>query len=84
VWVTQRFRFLDMTDLAILLPLKLNLIRGYNYFAVARLKPEVTLAEATADVARMIPMELRGSPAAEVQLGFKWFEEAQIGRICSR
>jgi len=54
----QRFRFLDMTELGILLPLKTQSLRGYNYFAVVRLKPGVTPAEANADVARMIPMEL--------------------------
>ncbi|MGA2047981.1 MAG: ABC transporter permease [Terracidiphilus sp.] len=42
----QRFRFLDMTDLGILLPLRPRTQRGYNYFAVARLKPGVTLTEA--------------------------------------
>jgi predicted permease len=75
----QRFRFLDMTNLDILLPLRPRTQRGYNYFAVARLKPGVTLAEASADVARMIPMELQGDPAAEVQLGLKWFKESRIG-----
>jgi predicted permease len=75
----QRFRFLDMTNLGILLPLRPRTQRGYNYFAVARLKPGVTLAEASADVARMIPMELQGDPAAEVQLGLKWFKESRIG-----
>ncbi len=75
----QRFRFLDMTDLGILLPLRPRTLRGYNYFAVARLKPGVTLAEASADVARMIPMEVRGVPAAQVQLGLKWFKESRIG-----
>jgi predicted permease len=80
----QRFRFLDMTNLAILLPLKWNRagvlggedtsLPGYNYFAVARLKPGVTLAEASADVARMIPIGMRGFPAA-----FKFYEEARMG-----
>src|SRR2546430_2629120 len=75
----QRFRFLDMTDLGVLLPLRPRTQRGYNYFAVARLKPGVTLAEATADVARMIPMEVQGDPA-EVQLDhLKWFKESRIG-----
>src|SRR6266566_2550181 len=41
----QRFRFLDMTNLGMLLPLRPRLLRGYNYFAVARLKLGVTLAE---------------------------------------
>jgi predicted permease len=58
----QRFRFLDMTNLGILLPLRPRTQRGYNYFAVARLKPGVTLAEANADVARMIPMEVNRFP----------------------
>jgi predicted permease len=75
----QHFRFLDMTNLGILLPLRPRTQRGYNYFAVARLKPGVTLAEASADVARMIPMELQGDRAADVQLGLKWFKESRIG-----
>ncbi len=58
----QRFRFLDMTNLGILLPLRPRTQRGYNYFAVARLKPGVTLAEANADVARMIQMEVDRFP----------------------
>jgi len=75
----QRFRFLDMTNLGVLLPLRPRTQRGYNYFAVARLKPGVTLAEATADVARMIPMEVQGDPA-EMQLHrLKWFKESRIG-----
>jgi predicted permease len=75
----QSFRFLEMTDLGVLLPLRPRTQRGYNYFAVARLKPGVTLAEASADVARMIPMELQGD-RAEVQLDhLKWFKESRIG-----
>jgi predicted permease len=69
----QRFRFLDMTNLGILLPLRPRTQRGYNYFAVARLKPGVTPAEANADVARMIPMELESFPEAA-----KFFKEARI------
>jgi predicted permease len=75
----ERFHFLDMTSLGILLPLRPRRQRGYNYFAVARLKPGVTLEEASADVARMIPMEIEGDPAAEAQLGLKkWFKESRI------
>src|SRR6266446_4669266 len=69
----ERFRFLDMTNVGMLLPLRPRLLRGYNFFAVARLKPGVTLAEASADVARMIPMELEGFPEAA-----KFFKEARI------
>src|SRR2546429_1833737 len=68
-----------MPDLGVLLPLRPRTQRGYNYFAVARLKPGVALAEATADVARMIPMEVQGDPA-EMQLHrLKWFKESRIG-----
>jgi predicted permease len=69
----QRFRFLDMTDLGILLPLRPRTQRGYNYFAVARLKPGVTLAEANADVARMIRMQVERFPEAAT-----FFKEARI------
>ncbi|HEY6292993.1 MAG TPA: ABC transporter permease [Terriglobia bacterium] len=78
----QRFRFLDMADLAILLPLKWNRTGtqgadtsgpGYNYFAVARLKPGVTLAQASADVARMIPIGMRGFPTA-----LKFYQESRM------
>ncbi len=69
----QRFRFLDMTDLGILLPLRPQSLRGYNYFAVARLKPGVTLADANADVARMLRMQVERFPEAAT-----FFKEAQI------
>jgi len=69
----QRFRFLDMTDLGILLPLRPRMQRGFNYFAVVRLKPGVTLAEANEDVARMMPMQLERFPEAA-----KFFKEARI------
>jgi predicted permease len=75
----QRFRFLDMTNLGMLLPLRPRTLQGYNYFAVARLKPGVTLAEANADVGRMIPMELSGFPAAQVHLALNFFKEARLG-----
>ena len=78
----QRFHFLDTTNLAILLPLKWNRAGnggedtspgGYNYFAVARLKPGVTLAEAGADLARMIPIGRRGFPEA-----LKFYKETRM------
>src|SRR2546430_4819899 len=75
----QSFRFLGMTDLGVLLPLRPRSQRGYNYFAVARLKPGVTLAEASADVARMIPMELQGDPAEMQSHRLNWFKESRIG-----
>ena len=62
----KRFRFLDDPKLAIVLPMKINReamqLGGYNFGAVARLKPGVTLEQARADVARMIPITLRSFP----------------------
>jgi putative ABC transport system permease protein len=60
------FRFLD-TKPAILLPLQLNRAetfagRSFDYQGVARLKPGVTLAQANADVARMIPLVIEQFP----------------------
>jgi predicted permease len=69
----QRFRFLDVTNLGILLPLRPRTQRGYNYFAVGRLKQGVTLAEAHADVARMLSMQLDLFPEAA-----KFFKDSRI------
>ena len=69
----QRFRFLDMTDLGILLPLRPRTARGYNYFAVARLKPGVKVAEANADVARMLRIQVERFPEAA-----QFFKETRI------
>jgi predicted permease len=69
----RRFRFLDMTDLGILLPLRPKTQRGFNYFAVARLKPGVELAEASADVARMLRMQVERFPEEA-----SFFKEAQM------
>jgi putative ABC transport system permease protein len=59
------FKFLR-TDPAVLLPMQLDRAKtfvGSFYFgAVARLKPGVTLAQANADVARMIPLILERFP----------------------
>jgi predicted permease len=69
----QRFRFLDMADLGILMPLRPKTQRGYNYFSVARLKPGVTLAEANADAARMLRLQVERFPEAA-----QFFKETQI------
>jgi predicted permease len=54
----RSFRFLDNTELAMLLPLKLDRagadINNWDYVGIARLKPGVTVAEANTDVARML------------------------------
>lgn len=62
----QRFNFLDKANLAMLLPMKLNrantYLGSYNSGAIARLRPGVTLAQANADIARVIPIVLRSFP----------------------
>jgi predicted permease len=55
----QRFRFLD-TDFDLIEPLALDrgklILAGFGYHGVARLKHGVAIAEANADMARMLPI----------------------------
>ena len=59
------FRVVD-TDADILVPLRLERSRlmrtGFTFLGVARLKPGATIAEANADLARMLPTWLNGWP----------------------
>jgi predicted permease len=77
----QRFHFLDWNDPAVILPLrwdrnKTNL-GNFSYEGIARLKPGVTMEQASADIARMLPIVSRTFPAPP---GFsaKIFEDARI------
>lgn len=78
----QDFRFLDQTDLAIILPMQFNRektnLGNFSYEGIARLKPGVTMAQANSDVARMGPIVLRSFPPPK---GFSLdlFERARIG-----
>jgi predicted permease len=77
----QDFRF-GGSDLALLVPLqfdraKLTLGR-YSFDAVARLKAGVTLEQADADVARMIPTVLRSFPPPP-GYSLKMFEDVRVG-----
>ena len=62
----RRFRFLDVPDLALILPLQLDRnktqLGNFSYFGIARLNPGSTLAQADADVARMLPITLNAFP----------------------
>ena len=49
---------------------------NFSFQAIARLKPEATLAQATADIARMLPLMFRRFPAPQ-GMSAKAFEEAQ-------
>jgi predicted permease len=62
----EGFHFLDERDPAVLLPEQLDrnhtILGQFHYNGIARLRPGVTIAEADADVARMIPIVLRSFP----------------------
>jgi predicted permease len=77
----QTFRFGNPQP-SLVMPLQFNrnmvFLGSFSYRGIARLKPGVTLAQANADVARMIPIWLRTFPAPP---GFnvKMFEDARLG-----
>ncbi len=64
----RSFRFLDMRPQAeVILPIVLNRaglsIDGFGFRALARLKPGTTVADANADIVRMLPIWQRAWPA---------------------
>ncbi|MBV9745651.1 MAG: ABC transporter permease [Acidobacteriia bacterium] len=75
------FRFLDWKA-ALYLPLRFDrgkvMLGDFSYGMLARLKPGIALAQANADVARMLPLMLRKFPAPP---GFsaKMFDQARLG-----
>ena len=79
----ETFRFLDKRP-AIVLPIQFDRSKIYlgqfNFGAIARLKPGTTIAQANADVARMIPIAIDSFPAFP---GFsaKMFTEARLGPL---
>ena len=78
----EDFRFQDWSDLALLIPMQFDRAKTtlgqYSYDGIARLKPGVTLAQASADVARMLPIVDRSFPPPP---GFsvQMFQSARIG-----
>ncbi len=62
----RNFRFLDAQDLALILPLQLDRNKTYlgnfSYFGIARLNAGTTLTQASADIARMLPITLDTFP----------------------
>jgi predicted permease len=76
----ERFRFLDRKP-ALFLPMRLDpnkiFLGNFSYSAIARLKPQITIAQADADVARMIPIALRRFPPFP-GYNAKMFEEARL------
>ena len=75
------FHFLDQQDAALVLPFQWDRnkmkLGNFSQRALARLKPGVTMAQANADMARLLPVVLRSFPAPE---GFSasLFEKAHI------
>ncbi len=75
------FQFLDESDTSLFVPMQMDRsqvrLGNFNYEALARLKPGVTLEQASADVARLVPISLRSFPPPD---GFsaRVFETAQI------
>jgi predicted permease len=75
------FQFLDQREAALLTPIQWDRSKtqlgNFSYEGIARLKPGVTLTQASADMARMIPIAIRSFPAPE---GFsaEIFTKAQI------
>ncbi len=75
------FHFLDEPDVALFVPMGFDRsqvkLGNFDYQAVARLKPGVTLAQATADLNRLIPIALRSFPPPD---GFSadLLEKAQL------
>ena len=78
------FRFLDYKDANIYIPMQMDRSKvklgNFNFYAVARVKPGVTVAEANADTARLLPIAIRSFPAPE---GFSpsIFEKARLAPI---
>lgn len=77
----RSFRFLSPQP-ALVLPLQFNrnkvFLGNFSYQGVARLKPSVTLVGANADVARLIPINLKSFPPPP-GMSAKIFEDARIG-----
>ncbi|MGC1618221.1 MAG: ABC transporter permease [Candidatus Acidiferrum sp.] len=76
-----RFHFLDWRESSLFLPLKWDrskmFLGNFSYEALARLKPGVTMEQASSDIARMTPMVASSFPPPP---GFsaKIFEDAHI------
>jgi len=77
----QKFTFRDEQQPAMLLPFQFDRAKmklgNYSYRGLARLKPGVTLAQASADAARLLPVVLRSFPAPE-GFSLQLFEDAHI------
>jgi predicted permease len=77
----RTFHFLDYNDAALIAPFQWDRSKtklgNFSYRALARLKPGVTMEQASADMARLVPITLRSFPAPD---GFSTdlFQKAHI------
>jgi predicted permease len=75
------FHFLDYSDAALIIPFQWDRSKtklgNFSQRALARLKPGVTMEQASADMARLLPITMRSFPAPD---GFspEIFQKAQI------
>jgi putative ABC transport system permease protein len=78
----QRFHFLDTNDPSVIIPFRFDrdktLLGNFSYEGLARLKPGVTMEQASADIARMLPI-VSSTFAAPPGFSPKIFEAARIG-----
>jgi predicted permease len=76
------FQFLDERDPALILPFQFDRnktnLGNFSYRALARLKPGVTMQQASSDVARMLPI-VNSSFQAPPGFSHRLFEDARIG-----
>jgi predicted permease len=75
------FQFLDRKDDALYLPMQWDRgkthLGNFSYEALARLKPGVTIEQASTDMARLLPVSIRSFPAPE-GFSISLFEKAHI------
>jgi predicted permease len=77
----QGFHFLDEQDAALVVPFQWDrnktTLGNFSYDGLARVKPGVTMQEASADMARLLPVAMRSFPPPE-GFSLKLFENAHI------
>jgi predicted permease len=77
----RNFSFFDAPDLALILPLQLDRNKTYqgnfSYFGIGRLNSGATLAQASADVARMLPVVVDSFPP-QPGLSLDFFKNARF------
>jgi len=65
----RNFQFLDYSDVQLVIPMQWDRSKtklgNFSYQAMARLRPGVTMEQASADVERLIPITIRSFPAPD-------------------